>query len=31
LGEWQFDKPWNVIVYDASGKLSSSYKDGVPE
>ena len=31
LGEWNFGEPWNAVMYDASGKFSHSYKDGVPQ
>ena len=31
LGEWKLNKPWNAVQYDASGKLSFSYKDGEPQ
>jgi len=31
LGEWKSGKPWNVVVYDSSGKFNHNYKDGVPQ
>ena len=31
LGEWKFGKPWNAVIYDASGNFTNSYKDGVPQ
>jgi hypothetical protein len=31
LGDWKFNKPWNTVAFDASGKFVYSYKNGVPQ